>query len=377
MMKKVLFILGTRPEAIKLAPLIIEMKKNKFFEVCVCNTEQQKDLSNQTLSYFGIRPDFYLDAMRPNQGLVQVQNKILEELNKLMSQSKFDAVVVQGDTMTVLCGALVAYYHKTPFFHVEAGLRSNAIYEPFPEEGIRQMVSRLATLHFAPTLRAQKNLLEENIPENKIMITGNTGIDSLFCLLSTVQADARNQLSSYGINFRKKIILVTVHRRENHGTRLQSILEAVLFLSRSYQQYQYIIPVHPNPNVQLAVNKILGNAKNIVLTPPLSYPCLVNVLQRASLVITDSGGIQEEAPTFGVPILVTRYETERVEGIEAGFAKLVGSSREKIVQEAGNILQNETYSIMNRACDANPYGDGRASGRIVDAIQIYFENFDE
>lgn len=370
MQKKILFILGTRPEAIKLAPLIKCMKKSGDFNVFVCNTEQQKDLSNQTLSFFNIASDFNLNVMTPNQTLAGVQVKILNGVEQLIKNQKYDAVVVQGDTMTVLCGALVAFYNKVPVFHVEAGLRSYDLQEPFPEEGIRQMVSRIAAYHFAPTEKAKQALINEGIPANKISVTGNTVIDALSCLDNDVMASAVLALRKKNIDLNDRIVLITAHRRENHGERLLKIIKAIKMLSERYDDHKFIIPVHPNPNVKNKFEKELNNISNIILTSPLSYPELVTIMSRAKLILTDSGGIQEEAPTYGVPILVLRNETERNEGIEAGVAKLVGTDDSIIFAESEKIL-SKTKDETRRKNIVNPYGDGKAAIKQMNIIKNF------
>ena len=370
-MKELLFILGTRPEAIKLAPLIMEFKSRKNYNVTVCNTEQQKDLSNQTLDFFELKADINLNVMTPNQSLGDTQCEIFKGLKEIFTKKKFDAIFVQGDTLTVLSGALMAFYNKIPLFHVEAGLRSYDLQEPYPEEGIRQMVSRITTLHFAPTEKASQTLLQEGIEKTKIFVTGNTVIDALHRISSTSMYKAQQKIKSFGIDVRDDIVLITVHRRENHGERLDSILDSILTLSKIYKEYKFVIPVHPNPNVKGRILKYFSEESNIILTPPLDYPCLVSLLRCAKLVLTDSGGIQEEAPTFGTPILVMRYETERTEGVEAGFSKLVGADKQNIIDESQKILSisNRESFLSNKK---NPYGDGYASKRIAEIVNDYF-----
>ena len=371
-MKNILVVLGTRPEAIKLAPVILELRKNKNYNVLVCNTEQQKELSNQTLGFFGIKADYNLDAMLPNQTLPGIQARILNKLSEIYANTKIDATIVQGDTMTVFCGALVSFYNKVPVFHVEAGLRSYDLFEPFPEEAMRQMTARITDLHFAPTSLAQEALLKENIAPTKIFMTGNTVIDALFCLSADVISSAENVLHQKGIVLNDKLVLVTAHRRENHGERLDKILEAITELTHKYTDHQFVLPVHPNPNVHDKVYKALDNIPNVILTNPLDYPELVCIMKNAKLVLTDSGGIQEEAPTFGAPVLVMRYETERMEGVEAGYAKLVGADKQKIIAEVSNILsQDKTSTRLDGA--KNPYGDGKAAQKIATAISEYFK----
>lgn len=371
-MKNVIFIFGTRPEIIKLAPVILTLKKfPEDYNVIICNTEQQKELSNQTLEYFGLRADINLDCMRENQSLSSVQARILTSLDKVFCENKIDAAVVQGDTMTVLCGALTGFYHKVPVFHVEAGLRSYDIYEPFPEEVMRQMTSRVAELHFAPTGVNKEALLKENISENKIHVTGNTVIDALFCLSDEVVENSKRFFEDKNIPVDDKLVLITAHRRENHGERIDRIIEAISYLAKKYSDHTFVIPVHPNPNVRGKIYDRLDIFGNIHLLPPLDYPYLVYLMKHAKLILTDSGGIQEEAPSFACPTLVMRYETERKEGIEAGVSKLVGADYDKILEESEKILSST--KDLTRLKVQNPYGDGKASERIENIIRNYFK----
>ncbi|MDD3436240.1 MAG: UDP-N-acetylglucosamine 2-epimerase (non-hydrolyzing) [Candidatus Gastranaerophilales bacterium] len=366
--KNILFIFGTRPEVIKLAPVILELKKYpRDYNVMICNTEQQRELSNQTLSYFGLKADINLDCMRENQSLAGVQARILNSLDKIFAENKIDATIVQGDTITVLTGSLISFYHKVPVFHVEAGLRSYDIFEPFPEEIMRQMTSRVARLHFAPTEANKTALLKENIEENKIFTVGNTVIDALFCLAEETMKKAE-KFFNFEIN-PEKLVLITVHRRENHGERLDRILNAISDLAQKYSDHTFILPVHPNPNVKNKVHAKFEQFKNIHLLKPLDYPNLVYLMKNAKLILTDSGGIQEEAPSFGCPTLVMRYETERQEGIEAGVSILVGADYDKIISESEKILSNEKSQTRLKA--HNPYGDGKSSVRIEEIIRNY------
>ena len=371
-MKNIIFIFGTRPEIIKLAPVILEMKKYpEDYNVIICNTEKQKELSNQTLAYFGLKADINLDCMRENQSLSSVQARILTSLDKVFCENKIDAAIVQGDTMTVLCGALTAFYHKIPVFHVEAGLRSYDIYEPFPEEVMRQMTSRVAELHFAPTGVNKEALLKENIAPEKIHVVGNTVIDALFCLSDEVIEKSRKFFEEKSIPIDDRLVLITAHRRENHGERIDRIIDAISYLAKKYENHTFVIPVHPNPNVHDKIHSRLGNFKNIHLLKPLDYPYLVYLMKHAKLILTDSGGIQEEAPSFACPTLVMRYETERKEGIEAGVSKLVGADYEKIVEESEKILSSTKDSTRLKA--QNPYGDGTASKQIEKIIRKFFK----
>ncbi len=371
-MKNIIFIFGTRPEIIKLAPVILEMKKYpQDYNVIICNTEQQKQLSNQTLEYFGLKADINLDCMRENQSLSSVQARILTSLDKVFCEHDIDATIVQGDTMTVLCGALTSFYHKIPVFHVEAGLRSYDIYEPFPEEVMRQMTSRVAALHFAPTEVNKKALLKEDIKEDIIHVVGNTVIDALFCLSKEVIENSEKFYQERGIPIDDKLVLITAHRRENHGERIDRIIDAISYLAKKYTDHTFVIPVHPNPNVKNKIHDRLGCFDNIHLLTPLDYPYLVYLMKHAKLILTDSGGIQEEAPSFACPTLVMRYETERKEGVEAGVSKLVGADYDKILEEAEKILSSTKE--LTRLKAQNPYGDGTASIQIEKIVREYFK----
>ena len=372
-MKNILFVFGTRPEVIKLAPVILELKRYpERYNVIVCNTEQQKELSNQTLAYFNLKADINLDCMKPNQSLLEVQSRILTALDGVFKQTRIDATVVQGDTMTVLCGALASFYNKIPVFHVEAGLRSYDIYEPFPEEVMRQMTSRVAALHFAPTDKNRLALLKENIDDKNIHVVGNTVIDALFCLSEETMQEAEAFFKSQNITVNDKLVLITAHRRENHGERIDRIINAIKFLTEKYTDHTFVIPVHPNPNVKNKIHDRLGGYQNVKLLTPLDYPLLVYLMKNAKLILTDSGGIQEEAPSFGCPTLVMRYETERQEGIDAGVSVLVGADYDKIVSLSEKILSDTRENT--RLKSQNPYGDGTSSMQIREIIDKFFED---
>lgn len=374
-MKNILVVFGTRPEVIKLAPIILELRKQPDkYNVIVCNTEQQKELSNQTLAYFGLKADINLDCMRPNQPLAEIQSRILLSLEKVFNENKIDATIVQGDTMTVLTGALVSFYHKVPVFHVEAGLRSYDIYEPFPEEVMRQMTSRVTQLHFAPTEKNKQALLKEGIDECMIAVTGNTVIDALSCLSDEVIEQSANFFKEKNINIDDKLVLITAHRRENHGERLDKIIQAIYDLAVKYNDHTFIIPVHPNPNVKDKIYEKLSDLKNVHLLIPLDYPYLVYLQKNAKLILTDSGGIQEEAPTFGCPTLVMRYETERQEGIEAGVSTLVGANYEKIILLSEKVLSQD--KALTRLTVQNPYGNGKSSQIIEKLIRNFFNSME-
>jgi UDP-N-acetylglucosamine 2-epimerase (non-hydrolysing) len=372
-MKNILFVFVTLPEVIKLAPVILELKKYPDkYNVIVCNTEQQKELSNQTLSYFGLKADISLDVMKANQSLAGVQARILNKLQEVYDSQKIDATIVQGDTITVLTGALVSFYNKIPIFHVEAGLRSYDLFEPFPEEAMRQMASRITDLHFAPTKVNEKALLKEDIKESKIHVVGNTVVDALFCLSEETLQNAAGFFDEKNITIDDKLVLITAHRRENHGERIDRIIDSIKFLSEKYSDHTFVLPVHPNPNVKDKIHSHLGNSQNIHLLTPLDYPYLVYLMKNSKLILTDSGGIQEEAPSFGCPTLVMRYETERTEGIDAGVSILVGADYDKIVSESEKIL-SVPKAATRFDISQNPYGDGEASRRILGKLNDFWK----
>jgi UDP-N-acetylglucosamine 2-epimerase (non-hydrolysing) len=367
--KHFLVLLGTRPEAIKLFPVINRLKAEKHVAVTVCATAQHRELLDQVLKLAKVVPDFDLNVMTANQSLDHLSARLLAEIGEVLDQVRPSRVIVQGDTATAMTGALAAYYHRTPVSHVEAGLRSGDIYAPWPEEVNRKIVGSIADQHFAPTERAARALKSENVPEGRIHVTGNTVIDALIIAKAAVESDP--SLASRWDDIRKhhgnrRIILVTCHRRENFGDGVLNIVEALLtILSR--EDVAIVLPVHPNPNVQDVFAARLSGHPRVILISPQEYTDFVSLLSLAYLVLTDSGGVQEEAPTFGKPVLVMRETTERPEGIEAGTARLVGANYDRIVEETFRLLDHEeTYSAMSRA--HNPFGDGRASERIVKVL---------
>lgn len=368
-MMNIAFIFGTRPEVIKMAPVILEFKKYPmYYNVLIINTEQQKELSNQTLKFFGITPTISLNVMRQNQSLSSLQSILQAKLEEIFLNNVINLAFVQGDTMSAFCGALSAYYFKVPICHIEAGLRSYNLFEPFPEEALRQMIARIANIHFAPTKLSVKYLQNENLThKSSIYEVGNTSIDALFLLEQEIINKAKNFWNDFGIDLSNDdIVLVTIHRRENHGDRLEHILNAISYIASKFQKHKFIIPIHPNPNVREKIKNKLYKQKNIYLCDALDYPNLVLIMKNSKLILTDSGGIQEEAPSFRVPLLVLRYETERKEGVESGFAKLVGADYDLIIKESFVALKN------NQKIDGiNPYGDGMASQRIEKIIRRF------
>ncbi|MFT3677933.1 MAG: UDP-N-acetylglucosamine 2-epimerase (non-hydrolyzing) [Chitinophagaceae bacterium] len=370
-MKKFLLIFGTRPEAIKFAPLVKELKKHSdIIDVRVCVTGQHQLMLDQVLSFFDIVPDYNLALMKPSQTLYDITTDILQALKGLLTNDyPADYVIVQGDTTTAMAAALASFYNKTTVLHLEAGLRSHDSYSPFPEEINRAIVARLASYHFAPTEKAKQNLIAEGIRERDILMCGNTVIDSLFLGLDIIDSsdEARYREKFSFLDFDKKIILVTGHRRENFGEPFLEICNAIKQLAEENPAIQIVYPVHLNPNVQEPVNKVLQNVDNVFLIPPIEYNFLIWLMKKSYFIITDSGGIQEEAPALGKPVLVMREVTERTEGIEAGTAKLVGTSKNNIMEAASELLASKgVYDKMANA--VNPYGDGTTSRQIADFV---------
>lgn len=363
---KILSVFGTRPEAIKMAPVLAELNKHKDkVTSVVCVTGQHRKMLDQVLSLFAIQPDYDLWVMKQNQSLSEVTASILTKINEILISEKPDWVLVQGDTTTAMTAALAAFYHKIKVGHVEAGLRSFDKYQPFPEEINRKIATCISELHFAPTELSRQNLLLESISDAQIIVTGNTVIDALLQVAAQPYHWDNSPLAL--IPRDKRIILVTAHRRENFGAPLVNICAALQILAERYPDMQIVYPVHLNPNVQLVVHQALGKIRNITLLEPLEYLPLVQLMKASYLVITDSGGIQEEAPGLGKPVLVLREVTERPEGVAAGTVKLVGTDKEKIVEAAAQLLDDEAeYQKMSQA--VNPYGDGKASARIVAAL---------
>lgn len=370
---KISIIFGTRPEAIKLAPVFLAMRDNPQIDCRVCVTAQHREMLDQVLTIFEIVPDVDLDIMQPGQSLAELTSRGITAINSYLVKQKPDIVVVQGDTTTTFVASLAAFYNKIPIAHVEAGLRTGNLFSPWPEEANRIMTSRLAGLHFAPTENNKRNLLSEGVNENMVFVTGNTVIDALFIALGKI---GKHGIEISGLredifrDERKPIVLVTGHRRENFGQGLESICRAIRQLALRFPLTQFVYPVHMNPNVLSAVMRTLGddgNSKqldNVHLIKPLSYLPFVALMNRSCLILTDSGGVQEEAPSLGKPVLVMRDTTERPEAVTAGTVKLVGPIYENIVKETECLLSDQSaYNMMSHAY--NPYGDGKAAGRIV------------
>lgn len=367
---KVLTVFGTRPEAIKMAPVVNALKSTAGIESQVCVTAQHRQMLDQVLELFQITPDHDLNIMQPGQDLTDITCNILLGLRKVLKRTRYDLLLVHGDTTTAMAAGLAAFYEKIPVAHVEAGLRTGNIYAPWPEEMNRLIVGRVATRHFAPTERARQSLLREGVREDQILVTGNTVIDALQQVVAKLQTDSmlagELQHRFKFLDASKRMILVTGHRRENFGEGFERICTALKRLSER-ADIQIVYPVHLNPSVQEPVQRILGDARNIFLIEPQDYLPFVYLMSRAHIIITDSGGVQEEAPSLGKPVLVMRETTERPEAIEAGTVKLVGTNIDQIVGATLELLTDErAYLQMARAL--NPYGDGLASGRIAEAV---------
>ncbi|MDM5262929.1 UDP-N-acetylglucosamine 2-epimerase (non-hydrolyzing) [Sulfurovum sp. XTW-4] len=374
-MKKVLLVFGTRPEAIKMAPLVKAFEKEASILSKVCVTAQHREMLDQVLEMFDIKPDYDLNIMKPGQDLFDVTSNVLLGMKEVLADFNPDIVLVHGDTTTTSASSLAAFYHKIKVGHVEAGLRTGNIYSPWPEEANRQITGVLANYHFAPTTTSEDNLLKENKNKDNILVTGNTVIDALFLALDKIEntPQLKNKIiasinSQYQFNGTKKLILVTGHRRENFGQGFINICEALKTLALNNPDVDIVYPVHLNPNVQKPVKEILSDVSNVFLIEPLQYENFIYMMNKSYFIITDSGGVQEEAPSLGKPVLVMRDTTERPEAVEAGTVKLVGTHSQTIIDEAQKLLDDEKeYERMSKA--HNPYGDGKACERIVDFIK--------
>jgi UDP-N-acetylglucosamine 2-epimerase (non-hydrolysing) len=370
-MIKTLFVFGTRPEAIKLCPIILHLKSRpEDFQVTVCVTAQHRAMLDQVLKVFGVEPDYDLDLMLPGQTLSQSTSRIVIALEPVILELKPDIVLVQGDTTTTFCGALAAFYQHVPIGHVEAGLRTHDLQQPFPEELNRVMTGRIASLHFAATQGAAANLAAEGVDPKAVFVTGNSGIDAVLRIRDRLDSGSLPQTRYAWRDSAKKLILVTAHRRESFGSGIESICDGLL-RSAARGDVQIVYPVHRNPNVTGPVHRLLENQPNIFLIDPLEYVPFVELMRASYILITDSGGVQEEGPSLGKPVLVTREKTERPEAVEAGTAVLVGPDEERIVEQASLLLENPVEHTR-RSLVHNPYGDGHASERTAAAIYSFF-----
>jgi UDP-N-acetylglucosamine 2-epimerase (non-hydrolysing) len=375
---KVAIIFGTRPEAIKLAPVILAFQRQANFRAVVCTTAQQRQMPEQVLQFFGIKPDYDLDLMQEDQTLAQFSSRAIFALDAFLRDVDPDMVIAQGDTTTLLCASLVAFYHRKPLGYVEAGLRTGNLFAPWPEEANRILASRLATLHFAPTPRAAENLAREGVSPDAVFVTGNTGIDALLLARDRIDDHDRRQACSLlpPTVANGKMVLITAHRRESFGPAFDSICHAIAELATKRPDVAFLYPAHLNPNVQGPVERILRPAaaslNNLKILPPVSYSQFIALMNRATLILTDSGGIQEEAPSLGKPVLVMRETTERPEAVACGTARLVGTDSSSIVRCTLELLENdESYRAMTRI--KNPFGDGHAAERIVHRCREYLD----
>ena len=383
-MKKIMLVFGTRPEAIKMAPLVKEFQKYpESFQTLVCVTGQHREMLDQVLRIFDIVPDFDLDIMKHGQDLYDVTSRVLLGMRDVLTAARPDVVLVHGDTTTSTAAALAAFYQQIPVGHVEAGLRTHNVFSPWPEEMNRQITTRIASYHFAPTPLSRKNLLQEGIADERITVTGNTVIDALRWVVDKIRKDfslnleLAGQLKAIGYDVKRlasprRLVLITGHRRENFGEGFLNICQAIKDLTVRYPEVDFVFPMHPNPNVRQPIREVFGeklsDQGNMFFIEPLEYLSFVYLMEKASIVLTDSGGIQEEAPGLGKPVLVMRDTTERPEALEAGTVKLVGTSRDTIVNELSRLLDDPaSYEIMSQAL--NPYGDGKACGRIVERLR--------
>ena len=382
-MKKIMLVFGTRPEAIKMAPLVKEFQKRpESFNTIVCVTGQHRQMLDQVLQLFEITPDYDLNIMKQGQDLYDVTARVLTGMRDVLKEVQPDVVLVHGDTTTSTAAALAAFYQQIPVGHVEAGLRTHNIYSPWPEEMNRQITGRIATYNFAPTPLSKANLLREAVTEESITVTGNTVIDALYWVVNKIKEDKalnnelQTQLAQAGYDVNrladgKKLVLITGHRRENFGDGFINMCTAIKDLTRKYPDVDFVYPMHLNPNVRKPIHEVFGenldNLGNMFFIEPLEYLSFVYLMEKSTIVLTDSGGIQEEAPSLGKPVLVMRDTTERPEALEAGTVKLVGTNYDKIVAEVSALLDDQAhYDAMSRA--VNPYGDGLACGRIVDTL---------
>lgn len=365
MQKKILIVVGTRPEAIKMAPVILGLKNQKWAEVCIVATAQHRKLLDQVFNVFKIRADIDLNIMQKNQSLSKLTSRLFDKFDKMLSKKKPDIVLAQGDTTTALVANIVCFYKNICFGHIEAGLRTWDIKNPFPEEMNRQFISKTAKLHFATTKLAKQNLIKENIDPKKIFITGNTVIDALLLILKKTK-----KINFSKIKPKEKIILVTCHRRENFKKPIINICKALKSIALNNKDIKIIFSVHPNPNVKKIVFKTLKKIKNIILSKPLTYEKFIHIMKMSYLIITDSGGIQEEAPSFGIPVLIIRTKTERPEAINAGVSKIIGTGTNNIVKITNRLLKNEKY-YKKIAKISYPYGRGNSAKKIINIIKKF------
>jgi UDP-N-acetylglucosamine 2-epimerase (non-hydrolysing) len=375
-MINILIVFGTRPEALKLYPLIQELnKQKKYFNITICSTGQHKDLLHQNLKLLNIKPDYELGIMKKNQNLFDITRGIMYKMPKIFLEVKPDLILVHGDTTTAFSAALAGFYAKIKVGHIESGLRTWDINSPWPEEANRQLIDKITSLYFAPTLTSAQNLIKDGCNKKNVFVTGNTIIDTLVSESSRIkrsiksQARIKNEFADLGLNFdhNRKLLLITSHRRENFGKGLSNIVESIKKLSSKYPLVDFVFLVHPNPQVKLLIESQLQNILNVKLIKPINYEQLIFLMMQSYLILTDSGGLQEEAPTFKKPVLIMRTQTERPEAVENGIGKLVGTSKQKIISETSMLLENKKY-YQSMVAKKNPFGDGKASIRIVKVL---------
>lgn len=368
--KNFLIVFGTRPEALKMIPLIQKLKNESVFQIKVCVTAQHRDMLDQVLDTFNIAPDFDLDLMSKNQTLSNLTSKILTGINTVLDSYKPDLVFVHGDTTTTFAISLACFYKKINIAHVEAGLRTNNLYSPWPEEFNRQITSKISAFHFSPTEKSKENLINENIPKKNIIVTGNTIIDTLYLALDIIKQKRLHIVykENFMFDLAKKTVLITAHRRENFGSGISNICNAIHELSKKFKNINFVYPVHLNPNIKKIVEKELSNLHNVFLIEPLAYLEFIFLMNESSIILTDSGGVQEEAPSLNKPVLVMRDTTERPEAVEFGKVKLVGTNTDLIVNEVSKLLEDASY-YESFLVNANPYGNGTASDQIVNFLK--------
>lgn len=362
-----LLIFGTRPETIKMAPVIRECQARAGVDPIVCSTGQHREMLIPLLEYFDIEPDIQLDLMRPNQTLSGLTARCLEGLDETIQKTKPDCVVAQGDTTTVMAASVVSFYHQLPFVHVEAGLRTRDIKSPWPEEFNRRVASLTAAIHCAPTQQSAQNLIDEGIPDSSVYVTGNTVVDALLWTIGRERSRSGEWQQKYHMLGDRRVVLVTGHRRESFGEGFESICRALKALSRDFSDVEFVYPVHLNPNVRKPVFRLLGGAENIHLIEPVPYPEFAWLMDRSTLIVTDSGGVQEEAPSLRKPVIVMRQTTERQEAVDSGAARLVGTDPSVIARALTDLLTNPVAYAAAQA-NANPYGDGKSAQRVTDAV---------
>lgn len=365
--KRIMCVFGTRPEAIKVAPIILEARRRSDVEVIACSTGQHREMLDQVTRYFGITPHVDLNLMQPGQTLTGLTSRCLGALGDVIDEHRPDFILGQGDTTSAMCAGMTSFFHQLPFIHVEAGLRTDDIRSPFPEELNRRVCSLVSSIHCAPTVTAAENLYREGYSADEVVVTGNTVIDALKIAVERERADGFRWIEKHPEVAAGRSVLITAHRRENHGDGIRSLCFAVQQLADRFPNVRFVYPVHLNPNIQGPVYELLGHISNVSLIAPAEYPEFVWLMDQATLILSDSGGVQEEAPSLGKPVLVTRDSTERPEALAAGATKLVGTDTDRVVAEVSRLLvDKDAYAAMQ--IDSNPYGDGSASRAILDAV---------